>query len=138
VGHGAQRVAVVGCGINVLPLPEGVDQTGFASGYACLRETDPAATAPRALMSVAAPLVDTLQRFALEGLAPFAARFAARDLLRGRTVTTSSPDLPEGRVEGIDGDGALLVRAAAPGAALHRLNSGEVSVRPSASKAAAC
>lgn len=130
VGQDGQRVLVVGCGINVLPMTDKAAAEGLASGYACLQEMHATSSAQTALSAVAGPLVDGLQRFSDEGFAAFVERFAARDLLRGRDVTTTSPGLPEGRVEGVDGDGALLVREPPAGGPLHRLTSGEVSVRP--------
>ncbi|MBX3623210.1 MAG: biotin--[acetyl-CoA-carboxylase] ligase [Rhizobacter sp.] len=119
---GAARLAVVGVGLNVLPQP--VDDLG--SGYACLQELDPAVTAPQALARVAAPLVKALKAFEAQGFAPFAAGYAARDLLRGRAVTTTQASAPEGVAEGVSSTGALLLRA---GTALHEVSSGEVSVR---------
>ena len=117
-----QRICVVGVGINILPQ----DFEGLATGYAALREIDPQATAAHALTAVAGPLIFALQRFEAEGFAAFATRFARRDMLHGKPVTTTLATLPQGVAEGVDAQGALLVRAGA----LHRLTSGEVSVRP--------
>ena len=116
------RVCVVGVGINILPQ----SFEGLATGYAALQEIDPQVTAASACAAVAGSLVLVLQRFEAEGFAPFAARFAERDMLRGQTITTTLATLPQGVAEGVDAQGALLVRAGA----LHRLTSGEVSVRP--------
>ncbi|MCU0967463.1 MAG: biotin--[acetyl-CoA-carboxylase] ligase [Rubrivivax sp.] len=118
------RWVVVGVGINVLPRQ--VDATEFSTGYGCLREIDPHATAPAALATVVEPLARALRLFEADGLAPFAARFAARDLLRGRTVTTSGAEGATGVADGIDEDGALSLRCAD---GLRRVSSGEVSVR---------
>jgi BirA family transcriptional regulator, biotin operon repressor / biotin---[acetyl-CoA-carboxylase] ligase len=119
---GATRLAVVGIGLNVLPQP--VDD--LSTGYACLQELDAATSAPQALAQVVAPLVRALQRFEREGFAPFAERYAARDLLRGHTVNTTQASIPDGTAEGVSDRGALLVRA---GPTLHEVSSGEVSVR---------
>jgi BirA family biotin operon repressor/biotin-[acetyl-CoA-carboxylase] ligase len=71
---GEQRMSVVGVGLNVLPQPVALD---LSSGYACLQELQPDASAPDTLRRVALPLVHALQRFEREGFAPFAPGFAA-------------------------------------------------------------
>jgi BirA family biotin operon repressor/biotin-[acetyl-CoA-carboxylase] ligase len=124
---GAQRMAVVGIGLNVLPQPE-VATEHLAHGIASLSELDPAATAPATLRALAEPLVRALLHFEAEGFAPFRAAYARRDLLAGQALATTGgePSL-RGRGEGVDADGALLLRTADGG--LQRLVSGEVSVR---------
>jgi BirA family transcriptional regulator, biotin operon repressor / biotin---[acetyl-CoA-carboxylase] ligase len=121
VAVGERRMCVIGVGLNLLPQPTGE----LSSGYACLQELDAAVSAPRALASVALPLVHALKRFEQDGFAPFAAAYAPRDLLVGQPVTTTLAELPAGVAEGVDEHGALRLRAGA----LHRLISGEVSVR---------
>ena len=101
---------------------------GMAHGYACLQELDAQASAPLALALVAKPLVLALQRFEAEGFAPVVAAYARRDLLRGQRVTTTMPDALDGVAEGVDELGALCVRSG-DGGGLHRVVSGEVSVR---------
>ena len=123
VAAGARRLAVIGIGLNVRPMSPG----DTSSGYACLQEIDPHATAPQVLGRIAKPLVDGVRRFECEGFAAFAASFARRDLLRGRLVHTTHQDVPEGRAEGLSAEGALLVRLADGRVA--ELSSGEVSVR---------
>ena len=125
VAVGARRLAVIGVGLNVLPVAGNGD--GFSTGFACLGELDREATAPDILARVAEPLTHAVLLFEREGFAPFAGRFAHRDLLRGRPVTTTLAELPEGVAEGVDSRGVLQVRA---GGVLHRVSSGEVSVRP--------
>ena len=66
----------------------------------------------------------------ISGFAPFASRFAARDLLRGREVRLG--DGTEGRCEGVGWGGELLVRT---GDGLQTITSSEVSVRPRADPA---
>jgi len=119
---GPTRLAVVGVGLNI--QPQATDEV--SSGYACLEELNATVTAPQALMQVAAPMVRVLRQFEREGFAPFAERFAARDLLRGRAITTTQANLPEGVAEGVSATGTLLVRTAT---GLHEVSSGEVSVR---------
>jgi BirA family biotin operon repressor/biotin-[acetyl-CoA-carboxylase] ligase len=127
----AQRMAVVGVGLNVLPQ----DLHGLSSGYACLQELLPDISAPRVLHRVAAPLVRALLDFQTQGFAPLAAAYAQRDLLRGQTVSTTLAELPLGVAEGVDDDGALRVRA---GTLLQRVSSGEVSIRLQPGEAPPC
>lgn len=131
VHAGTARVAVVGVGINVTALPH---DEALDGGAAWAGELRPQIDAPALLSLVAPPLLQALLQFEINGFAPFAGAYAARDLLRGRCVTTTLPGLGEGVAEGLDGDGALLVRHAAR---LQRLTSGEVTVRPLAASRAA-
>ena len=119
---GERRLAIVGCGLNVLPQPA----EGLAHGYASLHELDPQASAPATLARVAGPLVQALLRFDAEGFVPFATAFAARDLLRGRAVTTTAPAAPSGIADGVDATGALRVLVDGEPVTIV---SGEVSVR---------
>ncbi len=154
VSVGLRRMCVVGVGLNVTPQPVGGTSgsskaagaytstnissnissntsatEGLVHGYACLQEFDAQASAPRALAQVAKPLVVALQRFEAEGFAPLAAAYARRDLLRGQRVTTTMPDALDGVAEGVDELGALCVRSSGARSGLHRVVSGEVSVR---------
>ena len=149
VSVGNSRMCVVGVGLNVTPQPAPVGANsghvtgtmtsasatsttsatdGMAHGYACLQELDAQASAPLALALVAKPLVLALQRFEAEGFAPVVAAYARRDLLRGQRVTTTMPDALDGVAEGVEEMGALCVRSG-DGGGLHRVVSGEVSVR---------
>ena len=127
VAVGRRRMVVIGVGLNVLPQAT----RDLSSGYGCLLEIDPAATAPGVLHRVALPLVQALRRFEREGFAGFKAAYERRDLLRGCAVSTVDAALPqgvlEGRVEGVTGSGALLLRCADN--TLHLISSGDVSVR---------
>lgn len=117
---GEQRVAVIGIGLNVQPLP-------LSERFAALSEFLPQPTPPSVLAAVLPPLAQALQSFEQQGFAGIAADYARLDLLRGEQVTTTDPACPEGLAEGVADDGALLVRTAA---GLQRIVSGEVSVRP--------
>ncbi|MES3013821.1 MAG: biotin--[acetyl-CoA-carboxylase] ligase, partial [Pseudomonadota bacterium] len=108
VSAGTQRLVIIGIGLNVLPFDAPEARTGFAS----LHELDAAVTAPAVLATIALPLVQALQQFEREGFAGFAERFAARDLLRGRAVRTTLPEVPEGIARGVSDQGALLVQSA--------------------------
>lgn len=122
VAAGAQRLVVIGVGLNVRPF----DAVEARTGFAALQELDPLATAPAVLARVARPLVLALQQFERDGFAAFAERFAARDILRGRTVRTTLAAVPEGVACGVSPQGALLVQSAD---GIASVASGEVSVR---------
>ncbi len=119
---GSKRLVIIGIGLNVLPFEATEANTGFAS----LHELDAATSAPAVLGRIALPLVQALQQFEREGFTAFAERFAARDLLRGRAVRTTLPEVPEGIARGVSAQGALLVQSAT---GIASVSSGEVSVR---------
>jgi len=135
VAAAAQRLAVIGIGLNVLPL-DAAESAGASQGIACLQEIDRHATAPGVLKRVAGPLVAALKQFEREGFGAFATRFAARDLLRDHAVQTTPPVAVEGVAAGVSPSGALLVRVA--GGGLREIVSGEVSVRLSPSAPRSC
>ena len=122
VSAGAQRLAIIGIGLNI----QRFEPTEINTGFAPLHELDAEATAPAVLARVALPLVQALQQFEREGFAAFAARFAARDVLIGRHVTTTLPEVPQGIARGVSAQGALLVET---DSGLQHVASGEVSVR---------
>lgn len=118
-----KRLVVVGIGLNVLPLyPNDVKV-----GVACWQEVLSEATPPAALAQVALPLVHALQLFEREGFAAFEARYAARDILRGRQVHTTLAAARTAMAQGV-GPGGVL-RVTSEDGVEHSINSGEVSVR---------
>jgi BirA family biotin operon repressor/biotin-[acetyl-CoA-carboxylase] ligase len=129
VSVGQQRMCVVGVGLNVRPRGSPAAE-GLSHGYASLQELDTAITAPAALARVAGPLVQALLRFERQGFEPLMASFRRRDLLRGQAVNTSVPEPLQGVADGVDEQGALLVRVGqGEQAVVKRVLSGEVSVR---------
>ena len=122
VAAGSQRLVIVGIGLNVQAFAADTLNTGFA----CVHELDPTATAPSVLARIAPPLVQAMKLFEREGFAGFAERFAARDMLRGQAVTTTQPDAPQGIARGVSPQGALLVQTEG---GMVSVSSGEVSVR---------
>lgn len=128
LASGRQRLAVIGVGLNILPLPEPLP-VELHGRIASLSEIDPAASAPATLARIALPLVEALQRFEREGFGAFAERYAARDMLLGQELRTTSAAAPAGTARGVDAGGALLLET---GDGMHALVSGEVSVRSAA------
>jgi BirA family transcriptional regulator, biotin operon repressor / biotin---[acetyl-CoA-carboxylase] ligase len=130
VAVGPRRMAVIGVGLNVQPLPQQRALGDLAHGFASLREIDAHADAPAVLHRVALPLVRAILQFEREGFAGFARAYAPRDLLRGQSVRVLGPRgelVVEGVAEAIAANGALRVRDGA--GAVHDISSGEVSVR---------
>jgi BirA family biotin operon repressor/biotin-[acetyl-CoA-carboxylase] ligase len=117
------RLVVLGIGLNVLPLYP----TDVKTGVACWQEMTPNATPQTALGHIALPLVQALQLFEREGFAAFEARYAARDILRGRTVHTTLAAAKTGMAQGVGAGGVL--RVTTDDGVVHSINSGEVSVR---------
>lgn len=122
VAAGAQRLVIIGVGLNVKPFDAPEASTGFGS----LQELDAEASPPVVLARIAQPLVQALKLFEREGFAAFADRFAARDILRDRSVTTTLPEVPEGIARGVSAQGALRVQSSG---GIASVASGEVSVR---------
>lgn len=120
----AERFLIVGIGINIEPREAGAGQA-YSTAPAWVQEFRPQATAGEVLLGLVAPLVRDVQSFEQSGFVPFASRYAARDLLRGREVRLS--DGSEGRCEGVGWGGELLLRGAD---GLKNITSSEVSVRP--------
>lgn len=121
IGLGDHRMAVIGIGMNVQPVH-------LAEVAASLSEINPQLTPALSLAAVMPSLARALVRFEREGFAGFQADYAARDLLLDGPVVTTDAACPRGDAVGVDADGALRVRDA--GGQVHRIVSGEVSVRP--------
>lgn len=117
----AERYLVIGIGLNIGPR----EATGLSTAPAWIQQWRPRATAPGLLREIVVPLVDDVMLFGERGFVPFAERFAARDILRGREVQLS--DGTVGRCEGVGWGGELLVRSAS---GMKTITSAEVSVRP--------
>lgn len=115
------RYVVVGIGINVLPR----SAEGMSMPPGSLQEVEPGLDAPTALLRIVPPLVTMLQSFEAYGFRPMQPRFAARDVLQGRSVTLS--DGQAGTAHGVGDDGALLVHTPA---GMQAITSSEISVRP--------
>jgi BirA family biotin operon repressor/biotin-[acetyl-CoA-carboxylase] ligase len=119
--------AVIGLGLNARMPKDAADTIDqpWTDLHAVLGDALPSRTAIAA--AVLAALVDAIDRFDAEGLAPFLSRFDALDALRDADVTTTIGDASyAGIAVGIADDGALRLRTAAGEI---RLRAGEVSVR---------
>lgn len=118
---GAARYTVVGVGINIAPR----DAAGLATPPAWLQELSPGMKAEKALLQVAAPLVQALKAFEAVGFGPYQARFNALDALEGVPVSLSNGTL--GVARGVDATGALQVHTVQ---GVEYISSAEVSLRP--------
>lgn len=119
--------AVIGLGLNVRMPKDAADTIDqpWTDLYAVLDDALPSRTAIAA--AVLAALVDAIDRFDAEGLAPFLSRFDALDALRDADVAATIGGVAHAGVAvGIADDGALRLRTAG-GEIL--LRAGEVSVR---------
>ncbi len=117
----SQRYVVIGVGINIASRPA----LCLSTPPTWLQALQADASAPQALARVAAALLRDVLVFEAQGFAPFATRFAACDALYGRTVSLS--DGRQGRAQGVDALGALLLHTAQ---GMERIASAQVSVRP--------
>ena len=126
---GPQRLAVLGIGLNIQPLPphDTADTPVLSWGHASVHELQPGLDAPATLARVLPPLVRAMHAFEAQGFAPLQAAFARRDVLAGRTVATTLPALPQGRADGVDATGTLWLHT---GSGRHPVSSGEVSLKP--------
>lgn len=119
--------AVIGLGLNVRMPKDAADTIDqpWTDLRAVLDDALPSRTAIAA--AVLAALVDAIDRFDAEGLAPFLSRFDALDALRDADVAATIGGVAHAGVAvGIADDGALRLRTAG-GEIL--LRAGEVSVR---------
>jgi BirA family biotin operon repressor/biotin-[acetyl-CoA-carboxylase] ligase len=137
-GAGALEIAVVaGIGLN-LALPPQARAAGAAldTPVASLEQLVPVLPAPSELLAaLLRALGPGLAQFGREGFAPFRERWCALDLWRGSQVCLRDADrvVLEGESQGVDSDGALLVRTAG---GMQRCLSGELSLRLARAEAA--
>jgi len=116
--------AIVGVGVNVHlgGLRDTLDQPAIG-----LAELVPGVSRARLAIALLERLVEALERFERDGLAPFVDAFGARDALRGKPVDVlQRGERRGGRALGIDARGALRVDF---GDRIGTVDGGEVSVR---------
>jgi BirA family biotin operon repressor/biotin-[acetyl-CoA-carboxylase] ligase len=128
-GGAGGRTVVVGVGINV-DLPHSMRNpmsAPWASGIADLASCmDRVPDRTELTAAIVTSLMDSIRRFESEGLNAFRSSWQAHDWLRGRTITVQQADGDiTGDADGIDEDGALLVRTAT---GIERVISGSVRV----------
>ena len=117
---------VVGVGLNVAMSDRQAD--AIDQNWIDLRQACPAPPARTALAgAVGRELLAMLDRFAVDGFAPFMAEFQTLDLCLDRPVTVHGPDgARDGVARGVAEDGALCVDIDGERRWLH---GGEVSLR---------
>lgn len=117
---------VVGFGLNLFAVPEGLSQPAAAIFSPMQQEALDRAALARAL---AARVAEVLQRYPQEGLGAWLAGWQARDLLAGRPITVHHPDgrCEAAQAQGIDAQGGLKIID--PQGRPLTLTSAEVSVR---------
>ena len=138
VPAGAQRMVVVGVGLNVSELPPNASFSNstmsdfaplaplaaqFNTGFAALDELWPELSPPEVLARIAPALVQALLDFTREGFEPWQARFARRDLSLNKAVSAGAID---GIARGVNSQGELLVQTPA---GIQVVSGGEVSLR---------
>jgi len=113
-GHGPAQTVVVGIGLNVdLGRAPDADHIKTRLGYvsdlaACLDELPDRSELSAIMIDT---IFNTLVEFELDGFDRFADAWQRFDWLRGQRVSIESPDgRTRGTCQGIDADGALLLR----------------------------
>ena len=137
VSVGAQRMVVIGVGLNVseLPMPLKPPPSDFAAlnsgtspfstGFAALDELLPDPGAPAVLAQVAPAIARALVDFKAAGFdAAAQAAFARRDLTLNRHVTAGPLDC---LARGVNAQGELLIQTGV--GAVQAVSGGEISVR---------
>ena len=137
VSAGAQRMVVIGVGLNVSELPTALkapsdfvalntsSSAAFSTGFAALDELLPDPEAPAVLAQVAPAMAQALVDFKAAGFdAAAQAAFARRDLTLNRAVTAGPLD---GIARGVNAQGELLIQTGV--GTVQAVSGGEVSVR---------
>ncbi len=134
VPAGAQRMAIIGIGLNISDKAAAPDTSSaqFSTGFAALDEflLDEPPSAPAVLARIAPVLAQALRDFPQTGFAAWQAAYGRRDLTLNRAVSAGAL---EGIARGVDAHGALQVETS-PGT-VQPVSGGEVSVRLAAPKA---
>lgn len=131
VPAGPERVwAVIGIGLNLVRDPAmeaalGRDLAGVAEAMTTF---DPQRDPTRILAAIANRLARMREAFLVDGFAPMASRWSARDAFRDEPVRLLHDGVvqAEGLARGVDGEGYLLLHTPE---GLQRIASGEVSLR---------
>lgn len=125
-GGGRITALAVGMGVNLTAAPPRNAAEPWSLQPVALRDVLGEAPAPEAFLDRLAPAFAHWQsRLAAEGFAPLRAAWLARAARLGQVITARTPRLTvEGRFDGIDADGALILttatgRAIIPAADIH-------------------
>ena len=119
--QGGESYVVIGVGLNIQAPPDADLRTPAAA----IHDFWVDATAPSVLGRITQPLLKALKQFEASGFAPLQQDFNQLDALRDLQICSS--DGLEGLCEGVNAEGALLIRTPQ---GLQAINSSEVSVRP--------
>ena len=108
--EGAGEAVIIGVGLNLAHHPEGLERPVTSLAAQGLEAPDPALV----LEDLAAAFQRWLERWRNEGLAPIRAAWLARAHARGTALTANLPDGEsiDGLFDGLDPDGALILRLA--------------------------
>ena len=115
---------VIGIGLNVRMLP---DEVAIDQAWTSLAQVEeiPGGGRSRIAGALIDSLVDTLDRFACEGLSSWLPAWQELDALKGRQVRTL-PEQFQGVALGVDEAGAYCIETEA---GIRKVNSGELSLR---------
>jgi len=108
--EGAGEAVVIGFGVNLAHFPQGLDRPVTSLAAIGGQAPDPALF----LEDLAAAFARWVARWRGEGLAPVRAAWLARAHAKGTALTARLPDgeAIDGMFDGIDADGALILRLA--------------------------
>ena len=125
-GGGNSSLVIIGIGLNV-DMPVAL-RAGITQAVTDLNELTTQRVSRNALAAqVMQKVILAMPQFESQGLAPFRARFLARDANLDRVVRVEqSGKLSTGLARGIDESGALMVETSR---GLERIYSGDVSLR---------
>ena len=108
--EGAGDAVVIGFGVNLAHFPDGLDRPVISLAAISGDAPDPALF----LEDLAAAVAHWIARWRGEGLAPIRTAWLARAHAKGTALTAHVPDgeAIHGLFDGLDGDGALILRLA--------------------------
>ncbi len=131
---GTERWLVIGLGLNLQGVPAAADlrapAVDLVTALPGAQAADFLADVPALCSRLVLAILQAVLRFEARGFAPFAADFAARDVLLGHSVTTHSDGQPalQGQALGVAADGSYQLRLA--DGRVHGIHSAEISLRP--------
>jgi BirA family biotin operon repressor/biotin-[acetyl-CoA-carboxylase] ligase len=127
------RWMVVGVGLNIQAFQwadANLSSSAWSCGPVALQNILPHLNAVDALHLILPQLIRLLLQFEQSGMVPLLERFNARHLLQGQSVRVAAGSAVEGRVVGLNAQGALCVQT--KHGFMHTIHSGEVQYHRSA------